>query len=284
MNIIISNFINYFTNWKLKCENSKYYDEFKSHINIIENTLNDINLSSEEKAEKIVEIILTFKNYWFTEIFDYNNHELELVLKYIKYIKYTKGNLIIDLLHNDIEKYEANIKNIILNNEILDKENLKLILNFSTKIYIKGECIINKLYDLQNETIDSDLFPLNYPWNQSFDDIMGNILFLFNEINENLIKNNIYDIININEINDFNSNMLKESENKNLNELFIEFENESKLLTDNINILNKDWNLIFKNNEFKELFELLKYSFNYYDNSIIKYFETQNNIDYKKFS
>lgn len=408
MNIRISNCIEYFDEWAKKCENSKYSKEIKNYILLIETYLNDDDLTSEEKAENIVETILEFNNKWFSEIFDYTNSELELILKYVKYVK---SNLIIDItkdvenykfkkdvyesqnvdesqlvmdkivefydndsikninvfqfndflmvkhdilwftigeyliyyildkgfgyvkINDDyedivdiIEKYFTNVNkeptpdekltsllyksidfsnfeeyseiySIVSNyddnltnsftNEILFGENLSTILYKSSKLYIKGQCIVNKLYSLDNEKVDFELFPLNYPWNESFDDIMAKILFLFNEIYNSLseIKNlDLNEIIDINTINEENKIIDNEGETKNLNELFLDFEKEVISLTNLFFNNDIEWNQIFKNKEFKELLELLKYSFNYDDELIKKYFETQNNIDYKIFN
>ena len=137
------------------------------------------------------------------------------------------------------------------------------------------------------------MFPKDYPWNESFDDVVNQIIYYFNLTYSSLVdkfgqdSKKLNQIILIDNINAINKESASTAENKNLNQLFSEFKQALKtlyiILNDNDNYEN-DWFKIYKNADFKQLLEVLKYSFNYNDIKIKKYLDTQSKIDYSKFS
>lgn len=120
--------------------------------------------------------------------------------------------------------------------------------------------------------------------NESFDDVVNQIIYYFNLTYSSLVdkfgqdSKKLNQIILIDNINAINNESASTAENKNLNQLFSEFKQALKtlyiILNENDNYEN-DWFKIYKNADFKQLLEVLKYSFNYNDNKIKKYLDTQ---------
>lgn len=330
MKIIISNFIEHFYEWKNKIENQRnpYLTQI---LNDIKNVLEDPNANHNNKAATLVNIIQNIPFEYIPFLFDYSTAELKMIsggdgtlLKdeaisvslYNDFIGDLANSEYLDsesdtekvLLTNytyteDDSDYQSSIsqkalenindENIEFNNDVVSENSLSKILSVSSRVYITGLNIVDKLYDLNNTEVDLELFPKDYPWNESFDDVVNQIIYYFNLTYSSLVdkfgqdSKKLNQIILIDNINAINKESASTAENKNLNQLFSEFKQALKtlyiILNDNDNYEN-DWFKIYKNADFKQLLEVLKYSFNYNDIKIKKYLDTQSKIDYSKFS
>lgn len=234
------------------------------------------------------EVDLDFTQYLLSEIdFTNSNDYYELYAVVYEYDKNQNTNVSQKALET------INDENIEFNNDVVSENSLSKILSVSSRVYITGLNIVDKLYDLNNTEVDLELFPKDYPWNESFDDVVNQIIYYFNLTYSSLVdkfgqdSKKLNQIILIDNINAINKESASTAENKNLNQLFSEFKQALKtlyiILNDNDNYEN-DWFKIYKNADFKQLLEVLKYSFNYNDIKIKKYLDTQSKIDYSKFS
>lgn len=276
--MIVSSYILYYVEdegWGYKEYNESWENIFEVVDNVFENEQPEVDLD--------------FTQYLLSKI-DFNNYDDYYKLYAVVY-EYDK-NQNTNVSQKALET--INDENIEFNNDVVSENSLSKILSVSSRVYITGLNIVDKLYDLNNTEVDLELFPKDYPWNESFDDVVNQLIYYFNLTYSSLVdkfgqdSKKLNQIILIDNINAINKESASTAENKNLNQLFSEFKQALKklyiiILNDNYNYEN-DWFKIYKNADFKQLLEVLKYSFNYNDIKIKKYLDTQSKIDYSKFS
>lgn len=171
-----------------------------------------------------------------------------------------------------------------ITNNVLNKKQLIEIFELSSNIYAHGSVIVNFLYEKDNETHDK--FSVNYPWKESFDDIMNELLNDFNSTFQELSKHNsdlVESIVNIEEINNKVTLITDQDQNFSMNENLLNFDSTIKKLSSFLemnNLTSESWNTIYVNEIFRELYTSLFFQFNYAEKNIKNYMVTQINTDY----
>lgn len=176
-----------------------------------------------------------------------------------------------------------------ITNSILNQYQLSNIMKLSSEVYATGMVIVNYLYTEDGEKPEtSEAFEKDYPWNDSFDDVMNEVIYYFNNTFNELNKHNgdmVSTIVNIDKINQNVEALILKGESETINDNFIDFDSavmkySAYMVQEGFN--EESWKQIYVNDEFKELFVSNLYKFNYTDKDIAKYFATQLSIDYSK--